>query len=192
MPRQSSKLGTGERQPNDWTRQSAGRRAAERYGLPMEQFRRGELVFDVIDAGPADGPVVVLLHGFPEQNTMWQSIIPRLTAQGYRCLAPRQRGYSPGARPKRRRDYRVGELARGHPNAYRREWCAAGAPSWPRLGRNRRVARRSTVSRPPALHDVDVGAASWRISQGPGDEPTRRWPLGISTFSNCPEYRSGT
>ena len=77
----------------------------------MEQFRRGELVFDVIDAGPADGPVVVLLHGFPEQHTMWQSIIPQLTAQGYRCLAPRQRGYSPGARPTRRRDYRISELA---------------------------------------------------------------------------------
>jgi pimeloyl-ACP methyl ester carboxylesterase len=77
----------------------------------MDQFRRGELVFDVIDAGPADGPVVVLLHGFPEHRTMWQSIIPRLTAQGYRCLAPSQRGYSPGARPPRRRDYRVDELA---------------------------------------------------------------------------------
>jgi pimeloyl-ACP methyl ester carboxylesterase len=77
----------------------------------MEQFRRGELVFDVIDAGPADGPVVVLLHGFPEQNTMWQSITPRLTAEGYRCLAPRQRGYSPGARLPCRRDYCADELA---------------------------------------------------------------------------------
>jgi pimeloyl-ACP methyl ester carboxylesterase len=77
----------------------------------MEQFRRGELVFDVIDAGPADGPVVILLHGFPEQHTMWQPIIPQLTAQGYRCLAPRQRGYSPDARPTRRRDYRISELA---------------------------------------------------------------------------------
>jgi pimeloyl-ACP methyl ester carboxylesterase len=77
----------------------------------MEQFQRGKLVFDVMDAGPADGPVVVLLHGFPEQNTMWQAIIPRLTAQGYRCLAPLQRGYSRRARPKRRRDYRMDELA---------------------------------------------------------------------------------
>jgi pimeloyl-ACP methyl ester carboxylesterase len=84
---------------------------APRYGWPMDKFRRGELVFDVIDAGPADGPVVVLLHGFPEQHTMWQSIIPRLTARGYRCLAPSQRGYSPGARPPRRRDYRIDELA---------------------------------------------------------------------------------
>src|SRR5690349_3314548 len=77
----------------------------------MEQFRRGALVFDVIDEGPADGPVVILLHGFPNQNIMWRRITPRLTAAGYRCLAPRQRGYSPGARPTGRRHYRVDELA---------------------------------------------------------------------------------
>ncbi len=77
----------------------------------MEEFRRGELVFDVIDAGPADGQVVILLHGFPEQNTMWQPVVSRLTAVGYRCLAPLQRGYSPRARPKRRRDYRINKLA---------------------------------------------------------------------------------
>jgi pimeloyl-ACP methyl ester carboxylesterase len=81
------------------------------YSLPMEQYRRGELVFDVIDHGPDEGPVVVLLHGFPELNTMWNSVIPPLTASGYRCLAPNQRGYSPGARPPRRRDYRLSELA---------------------------------------------------------------------------------
>ncbi|OBB11945.1 alpha/beta hydrolase [Mycobacteriaceae bacterium 1482268.1] len=76
----------------------------------MEQFRRGELVFDVMDEGPSDGPVVVLLHGFPQFNTSWNAVIARLTAQGYRCLAPNQRGYSPGARPARRRDYRLQSL----------------------------------------------------------------------------------
>jgi pimeloyl-ACP methyl ester carboxylesterase len=76
----------------------------------MEQYSRGELVFDVIDAGPTDGPVVVLLHGFPQFNTSWNAVISRLTAQGYRCLAPNQRGYSRGARPTRRRDYRGSEL----------------------------------------------------------------------------------
>ena len=76
----------------------------------MEQYPRGELVFDVIDAGPSDGPVVVLLHGFPQLNTSWNAVIARLAARGYRCLAPNQRGYSRGARPTRRRDYRVPEL----------------------------------------------------------------------------------
>lgn len=76
----------------------------------MESYRRGNLVFDVIDEGPPDGPVVVLLHGFPQFNTSWSTVIGRLTAQGYRCLAPNQRGYSRGARPTRRRDYRVPNL----------------------------------------------------------------------------------
>ena len=78
--------------------------------LLMEQYRRGEFVFDVTDSGPADGPVVVLLHGFPQQNTSWAQIAPLLTAKGFRCLAPNQRGYSPGARPTRRSDYRSAEL----------------------------------------------------------------------------------
>ncbi|HVQ99438.1 MAG TPA: alpha/beta fold hydrolase [Mycobacterium sp.] len=76
----------------------------------MDHYRRGDLVFDVIDEGPADGPVVVLLHGFPQFNTSWSKVIPRLTAQGYRCLASNQRGYSRGARPTRRRDYRIAAL----------------------------------------------------------------------------------
>jgi len=79
--------------------------------VSVEQYHHGELTFDVIDAGPADGPVVVLLHGFPQFNTSWNAVIARLTAEGYRCLAPNQRGYSPGARPPRRRDYRLPEIA---------------------------------------------------------------------------------
>ena len=48
----------------------------------MDQYRRGGLVFDVIDESQADGPVVVLLHGFPQFNTTWEAVIPRLTAGG--------------------------------------------------------------------------------------------------------------
>jgi pimeloyl-ACP methyl ester carboxylesterase len=73
----------------------------------VDTFRNGDLVFTVRDTGPADGPVVVLLHGFPQFADSWDPIVAQLTAQGYRCLAPDQRGYSPGARPARRRDYRL-------------------------------------------------------------------------------------
>ncbi|HEU4566775.1 MAG TPA: alpha/beta fold hydrolase [Marmoricola sp.] len=78
----------------------------------ITQFEHDGLVFDVSDSGPLEGPVVVLLHGFPERNTSWRDVVPQLNARGLRTLAPDQRGYSPGARPKRRRDYALPELAR--------------------------------------------------------------------------------
>ncbi|MEV3902260.1 alpha/beta fold hydrolase [Mycobacterium sp. NPDC050551] len=76
----------------------------------MLDYRRGAYVFDLLDEGPSDGAVVVLLHGHPQTKSSWDAVIPRLTASGYRCLAPDQRGRSPASRPKRIRDYRAREL----------------------------------------------------------------------------------
>ena len=45
------------------------------------------------------GSPVVLLHGFPETSRMWAPLMERLAEEGFHCLAPDQRGYSPGARP---------------------------------------------------------------------------------------------
>ncbi|HZG90636.1 MAG TPA: alpha/beta fold hydrolase [Pseudonocardia sp.] len=71
---------------------------------------RGRLVFDVVEHGPADGDPVLLLHGFPQRASSWTGVASRLAGRGYRCLAPDQRGYSPGARPPGRRDYVLSEL----------------------------------------------------------------------------------
>jgi pimeloyl-ACP methyl ester carboxylesterase len=76
----------------------------------METYSRVGLVFDVTDSGPDDGGIVVLLHGFPQNRHEWAGVTPRLTAAGYRVLAPDQRGYSPGARPAGRRAYVQSEL----------------------------------------------------------------------------------
>lgn len=58
-------------------------------------------------AGPADGPVVLLLHGFPQTRHAWRAEVPALAAAGYRVCAPDQRGYSPGARPEGIDNYRT-------------------------------------------------------------------------------------
>lgn len=76
----------------------------------MQTFTRNGLTFDVTDSGPADGEVVVLLHGFPQDRRAWDLVTPALNDAGLRTLAPDQRGYSPGARPTRVRDYRMREL----------------------------------------------------------------------------------
>lgn len=71
----------------------------------MNEYRNGDLVFDVREEGSADGEVIVLLHGYPETKASWEDVIPGLVSAGYRVLAPDQRGYSPRARPKGRRAY---------------------------------------------------------------------------------------
>ena len=68
------------------------------------------LVFDVLDDGPVAGPAVVLLHGFPERASHWQEVSAVLHEHGLRTLAPDQRGYSPGARPRGRLAYRMSLL----------------------------------------------------------------------------------
>ncbi len=77
----------------------------------VTSFQRSGLTFDVTDEGPEEGDVVVLLHGFPEDRTSWRRVAPLLHADGLRTLALDQRGYSPGARPEGRGQYRTGELA---------------------------------------------------------------------------------
>ena len=83
------------------------------HGSGMEritEYTHDGLVFDVLDQGPLDGPVVLLLHGFPERASSWSAVMAILDDAGMRTIAPDQRGYSPRARPRRRRDYRVGAL----------------------------------------------------------------------------------
>lgn len=77
----------------------------------MQRFSRSGLEFPVVDGGPADGVPVVLLHGFPQTARAFDRVVPRLHDAGLRTLVPTQRGYTPTARPARRRDYTVTETA---------------------------------------------------------------------------------
>ena len=60
---------------------------------------RSGLTFTSYVSGPVAGPLVLLLHGFPESRHSWCAALPALAAAGYRAIAPDQRGYSAGARP---------------------------------------------------------------------------------------------
>jgi pimeloyl-ACP methyl ester carboxylesterase len=70
----------------------------------VRQDRRMEILhtprgdFEAIVDGPAEGPVLLLLHGFPELNLSWRSQIPALASAGFRVVAPNQRGYAGSVR----------------------------------------------------------------------------------------------
>ncbi|GIF75936.1 alpha/beta fold hydrolase [Asanoa siamensis] len=75
------------------------------------RFTNDGLTFAVTDTAGGPGPLVVLLHGFPQDRRCWDGVAPALAAAGYRVVAPDQRGYSPAARPTQRSAYTLPQLA---------------------------------------------------------------------------------
>ncbi|MGC2891636.1 MAG: alpha/beta hydrolase [Candidatus Acidiferrum sp.] len=63
-------------------------------------FLNGEIQLHAVAAGPLDGPVVILLHGFPEFWYSWHQQIEPLAAAGFRVIVPDQRGYNKSSKPR--------------------------------------------------------------------------------------------
>ncbi|WP_343728281.1 alpha/beta hydrolase [Duganella sp.] len=59
----------------------------------IKQIDAGDLNVGYVDEGPANGPVVILLHGWPYDINSYVDVVPKLTAQGYRVIVPHLRGY---------------------------------------------------------------------------------------------------
>ncbi|HLX89759.1 MAG TPA: alpha/beta hydrolase [Acidimicrobiales bacterium] len=51
--------------------------------------------FAYLEAGPADGPLALCLHGFPDTALTWRHLLPVLAEAGYHAVAPWMRGYAP-------------------------------------------------------------------------------------------------
>jgi pimeloyl-ACP methyl ester carboxylesterase len=62
---------------------------------PLRQVEAGVLDIAYYEAGPADGPVVMLLHGFPYDIHSFVDVAPLLAAKGCRVIVPYLRGYGP-------------------------------------------------------------------------------------------------
>jgi pimeloyl-ACP methyl ester carboxylesterase len=60
---------------------------------PLEQIEAGLLHVGYAEAGPADGPAVLLLHGWPYDIHSYAEVAPQLAAEGYRVIVPYLRGY---------------------------------------------------------------------------------------------------
>lgn len=64
-----------------------------------------------VEAGPEDGPLMILLHGFPEFWYGWRKQIAPLAGAGFRVLVPDQRGYNTSDKPRGVRAYNLDLLA---------------------------------------------------------------------------------
>ncbi len=73
-------------------------------------FQNASVRLHAIAGGPEDGPVVVLLHGFPEFWYGWHRQIASLTAAGFRVIIPDQRGYNLSSKPSSVAAYALTEL----------------------------------------------------------------------------------
>jgi pimeloyl-ACP methyl ester carboxylesterase len=74
---------------------SAVRASSSQRLEPVRQVEAGVLDIAYHEAGPAEGPVVVLLHGFPYDIHSYVDVAPMLAAQGCRVIVPYLRGYGP-------------------------------------------------------------------------------------------------
>jgi pimeloyl-ACP methyl ester carboxylesterase len=134
------------------------------------------LDFDALASGPAEGELVLLLHGFPETSHSRRHLMPTLAAAGYRVVAPDGRGVSAGARPLEVSAYSIEHLvgdvlgladqlgaARFHLVGH--DW--GGAVAWQVAGRHPERLRTLTVVSTPhpaafrrALHDPSTDQAT--------------------------------
>jgi len=73
-------------------------------------FQNGIIRLQAVAAGPKDGLVVVLLHGFPEFWYGWRRQIDPLAAAGFRVIVPDQRGYNLSSKPAGVASYALTEL----------------------------------------------------------------------------------
>ncbi len=61
----------------------------------LRQVKAGALNVSYVEEGPADGPAVMLLHGWPYDIHSFVDVTPVLTSAGYRVIVPFLRGYGP-------------------------------------------------------------------------------------------------
>ncbi|MGU3329863.1 alpha/beta fold hydrolase [Methylobacterium mesophilicum] len=74
-------------------RAETGASAAGTMHGTLKQVEAGMLDVGYVEAGPADGPAVILLHGWPYDIHAFAEVVPILTAAGHRVIVPHLRGY---------------------------------------------------------------------------------------------------
>jgi len=159
----------------------------------MDRFARSGLIFRVADGGPQDGEPVVLLHGWPQNGSAFDAVVPLLHSSGLRTLVPTQRGYTAEARPADRRAYRTEETAAdvvalldaagvAQAHLVGHDW--GGAQAWAVAAWDPERVQSLTVLSTPH-------PAAMRAALLSGGQALRSWYMGLFQLPVLPELLVG-
>ena len=169
----------------------------ETYGLagvePLRLHANG-IELEAVAAGPADGPLVVLLHGFPEFWYGWRHQIAPLAAAGLRVLVPDQRGYNRSSKPVGRRAYSLGTLADdviGLASALGRERFAVIGHDWGGVVAWHLAARNQDRIERAAILNAPHPATLQRYMLAHPSQAARSWYVGFFQSPLLPELVLG-
>ncbi|MDB9969061.1 alpha/beta hydrolase [Gammaproteobacteria bacterium] len=101
-PRISSELSTSIKEENTV-------RLAAEYGAQIRTIQSNGIKLRIAEAG--EGPLVILVHGWPKSWFSWRYQIQALAQAGYHAVAPDMRGYGGSTIPDASEDYNILELA---------------------------------------------------------------------------------
>jgi pimeloyl-ACP methyl ester carboxylesterase len=146
----------------------------------------GEVRLHYVELG--EGPLVVLLHGFPEFWYAWRHQIPALAAAGFRVVAPDLRGYNTSAKPPGAGAYSIAHLAgdvrdlireRGeqHAHVVGHDWGAAVA--WGTAAIHPHVVQRLAILNLPHPRRMMEGLRHL-------EQLKRSWYMLPSSCRGCP------
>ena len=116
----------------------------------------GEGRVHCVEAG--DGPLVLLVHGFPESWYSWRHQLPALAEAGYRAVAIDVRGYGRSSKPLAVEDYRMVRLVADNVGLVAALGFETAVDRRPRLGRSDRVELRTAAARRVHRRGRAVGA----------------------------------
>ena len=164
----------------------------ERIGTPLEDLHltTNGVMLHAVAAGPQDGPLVILLHGFPEFWFGWRRQIEPLAAAGFRVLVPDQRGYNLSSKPEAVRAYTLDVVAEdvlGLAAALGRSKFAlvghdwGGALAWHVTARNPDRIERAVILNGPYL------AATRGYARSHPGQMLRSWYIGLFQVPWLPE-----
>ena len=146
--------------------------------------------FHALAAGPVDGPLLLLLHGFPETSHCWNRHLLPLAAAGFRVVAPDQRGIGLSSKPEGIAAYRIDHLAadivaivralgRERAQVVGHDW--GGAVTWYLAEHHADVVERV------AIIDVPHGGTFERYLRSHPSQMLKSWYMAFFQLPRLPE-----